>query len=199
MTGTDYLQLSHMTRQERFPKIFDRTVELAPDARRVLSFGCSTGEEAQALARRFPGAEVVGVDIDRYSVETARRNNEFKDRVFYHDELGGTGKFDLCTCLMVLFMMETPIPKDRMEATLRQIDRHLNPGAVLVLYTTEYPFEETSVYAGYETIRSWPREHNRNGKTYYNGYFRKKSESMVVRPSRRLFPWLYWRTSPIAA
>lgn len=188
---TEHCQLSHMTRAERFPKIFDSAVELAPNARRILSFGCSTGEEAQALAVRFPDSEVVGVDIDHYySVQTARRNNKFPDRVFYHDDLGGTGKYDLCTCLMVLFMMDNPIPFERVESTVEQIDRHLNPGAVLMLYTTEHPFEQTKVFKGYSTIRSWKRKHNKNGKTYFNGYFRKHGQ-VLAQPSRKWFPWLY--------
>jgi hypothetical protein len=95
-TAPDFLQLSHQTRAERFPRIFDTVRQLKPDARRILSFGCSTGEECMSLAERFPAAEVVGVEIDQYTVRTARANNRHPGRVFFLDQVGGTGQYDLC-------------------------------------------------------------------------------------------------------
>jgi len=41
---------------------------------RVLDVGCGAGWSTVALATAYPGAEVVGVDVDAPSVETARRN-----------------------------------------------------------------------------------------------------------------------------
>lgn len=168
-----YLQMSHMTKPERFPKIFDSAKEIKPDAKRVLSFGCSTGEEAFALAKRFPEAEIVGVDIDYSSVSTARLKNKEKDRIFFHTELGATGKYDLCTCLMVLFQMDSPIRLKPWDDVLRLIDKHLNPDAVLMLYTSEYNFLQSSIAVNYNIVRDWTRQHNRNGKDYFCGYYRK--------------------------
>jgi trans-aconitate methyltransferase len=172
-TAPDFLQLSHQTRAERFPRIFDTVRQLKPDARRILSFGCSTGEECMSLAERFPAAEVVGVEIDQYTVRTARANNRHPGRVFFLDQVGGTGQYDLCTCLMVLFSLESPIPRERWEATIREIDAHLNPGAVLALYTSEYPFSDSPIASCYESIRAWKRVHDRNQRQYHCGYFRK--------------------------
>jgi 2-polyprenyl-3-methyl-5-hydroxy-6-metoxy-1,4-benzoquinol methylase len=168
-----YLQMSHMTKAERFPVLFDRVKELQPAAKRVLSFGCSTGEEAVSLANRFPDAEIVGVDIDYESVRHAR--NKFgSDRIFFHTDLGATGKYDVCTCLMVLFQMDSPIRFEPWDKTLTTIDKHLNSGAVFALYTSEYNFCQSSVAENYQVIRSWTRVHNRNQKDYFCGYYRKK-------------------------
>jgi SAM-dependent methyltransferase len=69
---------------------------------RVLDLGTGTGLAAFVLARRFPEAEVVGVDVAERMIDTARRNTppELAARVRF--ELGdaarlpfGDGAFDL--------------------------------------------------------------------------------------------------------
>lgn len=172
--GNDgYLQPDHQTREERFPKIFDSVKILKPKAKRVLSFGCSTGEECQALATRFPNAEIVGVDIDHYTIQSARRRNK-NSRIVFHDQLGATGKYDLITCLQVLFCMQSKIPKDRWTSTLVDIDKHLNPGGLLAIYTSEYnPLEVLG--NKYFVKKEWTRIHNKNQKEYFCGYYQKKT------------------------
>lgn len=62
------------TSLERYPEIFDTVAgELRTPAPRLLSFGCSSGEELVSLWRRWPEAEVRGVDINGHSVRAARR------------------------------------------------------------------------------------------------------------------------------
>ncbi len=167
-----YMQPNHMTRKERFPIIFDRAKELQPQAKRVLSFGCSTGEEAQALALRFPDSEIVGVDIDYLSVQKARKDNKSAS-ISFHDELSGLGKFDLVTALMVFFCMEQPIPKDTFKDTLAKLNKHINPGGVLMIYTSDYDPKEV-LGDDYNDIKVFMREHNKNKKQYFNGYYRKR-------------------------
>ena len=48
------------TALNRYPEIFAAAAAAAPDARRILSFGCATGEECVTLADYFPAAEIVG-------------------------------------------------------------------------------------------------------------------------------------------
>ena len=169
-----YCQLNHQTRKNRFPKIYDAAKNLRPDAKRVLSFGCSTGEEVEALAERFPDAELVGMDIDIYSIKTARRNNK-RTNVFFHDSLGATGKYDVITCLQVLFSLEKPLPKDRWESAIREIDAHLNDNGVVLIYTSEFDPAEILTADKYEPLNVWMREHNKKkGSQYFNGYYRKK-------------------------
>lgn len=173
-----YLQPDHMTREERFPLIFDSAKKLKPDAKRVMSFGCSTGEECQALAKRFPEAEIIGLEIDHYTIQTARKKNK-NPKIFFHDEIGGTGTYDLVTALQVFFCMEEPIPRDRMIANLKKIDAHLNPGGVLMLYTCDHDPTEI-LGSDYEPLNVWIREHNKNNKTYWNGYYRKRGGPTVT-------------------
>jgi len=177
-SNPDYLQASHMTKEERFPLIFDSAKKLQPNAKRILSFGCSTGEECQALAKRFDSTvEIVGLDIDHYSVQTARKKNKLPN-LYFTDELGCTGKYDLVTALMVFFCMEEPIPKDRFVNCLKKIDRHLNDGGVLMIYTSDYDPKEV-LGDNYEDLNCWVREHNKNKKQYWNGYYRKKGGTIT--------------------
>ena len=53
---------------------FERALErVEPPPRRALDLGTGTGEGAFAVARRFPDAEVVGVDIAEAMIAAARR------------------------------------------------------------------------------------------------------------------------------
>lgn len=169
----NYCQLSNQTREERFPKIFDSLIELQPDAKRILSFGCSTGEECFALAKRFPKAEIVGLDINHYSLTQARNKNKEKDRVFFTDEVGPTGKYDIITALMVLFGVNEPVPKPNWEQCIEKMDKHLAKDGLLIIYTSEFSFEDTEISRRYKVVRSWIREHNVNKKNYFCGYYRK--------------------------
>jgi SAM-dependent methyltransferase len=59
--------------------------ELAHSPRRILDLGSGTGEPTVALARRWPSAEVIGVDMSPGMVEEARRRlpTDLRDRVRY--------------------------------------------------------------------------------------------------------------------
>lgn len=167
------MQSSHQTRVNRFPKIFSRAKTLCPNPKRILSFGCSTGEECQSIAEIFPNSEIVGIDIDHWAVQKARNNNK-SPRVFFHDDLGATGNYDIVFCLMVLFALEKPISFKMFEKSLKKMDRHLNPGGYLMLYTTDYnPLCTETIRNGYDVLSQWIRIHNRNQQEYYNGYYKK--------------------------
>jgi len=79
---------------------FERALEqVDPPPRRALDLGTGTGMAALAVARRFPGAEVVGVDLADSMIDAARRKT---DRVRF--EVGDAsalrfedGAFDLVT------------------------------------------------------------------------------------------------------
>jgi SAM-dependent methyltransferase len=84
---------------------FERALEqIQPPPRRVLDLGTGTGAAALAVARRFPGTEVVGIDLAESMIAAARRKTgpELADRVRF--EVGDAaalpfedGAFDLVT------------------------------------------------------------------------------------------------------
>lgn len=170
----NWLQASHMTKLNRFPKIFESAKRLQPNAKRILSFGCSTGEECITLAELFPDAEIVGIDIDYHSIRHARKNNKC-DRIHFHTDLGATGQYDLALCLMVFFCLEQPVPLERVTANLKKIDKHLNQDALLMVYTSDHDPALIEEIGKYEPVNVWKHQHNKNQKEYFDGYYRKKA------------------------
>lgn len=69
---------------------------------RILDLACGTGIVTAALARRYPDAEVVGLDVSREMLSVARRRNgranvRFVQLPAEEMETLGTGTFDLVT------------------------------------------------------------------------------------------------------
>ena len=73
----ELLQPWPVTAPDRHPALFALAAErLAGTAEpRILSFGCSTGEEPITLARYLPQARIDGLDINPRNVAEARRKN----------------------------------------------------------------------------------------------------------------------------
>lgn len=168
-----YLQPSGSTKEERYPKIYDNAAKLKPRAKRILSFGCSTGEEVFALAKRFPNADqLIGVDLDHNRVCTARSANK-ANNIFFHDTVGGLGQFDVVTALNVFFCLEKPIPKEQWVKTLNEVTGYVAPNGILMIFKSDYdPMEMLN--ADFRAVNVWNHTHNRNNKDYFCGYYRKK-------------------------
>ena len=92
------------TALDRYPEIFAAAAAAAPDAQRILSFGCSTGEECVTLARYFPNAQIVGTDINPVNLLKARKHRSERIGFVYASDriLTGFGGFDAVFCMTVL-------------------------------------------------------------------------------------------------
>jgi SAM-dependent methyltransferase len=97
--------------------------------RRILDFGCGTGDTEAALAARVPDAEVVGVDVSEVALRVARARHPAA-RFASLAELAGLGAFDLCYVNGVLHHIE---PAKRGEAMTAMFSA-LAPGGRLALY-----------------------------------------------------------------
>ncbi len=62
-----------VTKPNRYPKLFAGARALLGDAPRILSFGCSSGEEVISLREYFPGAQIVGAEINKAMLADCRR------------------------------------------------------------------------------------------------------------------------------
>lgn len=71
----DLYQTNAVTWPDRYPGIFAACRSHIGDGtdRRILSFGCSTGDEVLTLRRYFPAATIVGAEINRRSLAICRR------------------------------------------------------------------------------------------------------------------------------
>ncbi len=121
--------------QEWFPAVpgLVERLEAEPPAR-VLDVGCGTGWSSIAIARGYPKATVVGLDLDEASIAEARTNAEaarVADRTVFEvrnaADPGLDGDFDLVCAFETIHDMADPIGTLRAMRSL-QAER----GAVLV-------------------------------------------------------------------
>ncbi len=111
----------------------DRRLRAAPPAR-VLDLGCGLGASAVALARAYPRAQVLGVDLDQASLTQARAQAAeagVADRVTFAvgdaAQVAAEGPFDLVTVFEALHDIGDPVGALRTARALLAAD-----GSVLV-------------------------------------------------------------------
>lgn len=132
---------------------------------RILSFGCSTGEEILTLKSYLPKAELAGIDINDHRLSQARRKVRDRSiRFWVAGSIGDTdaGTFDAITCLNVLHRPQTlhqwpadPTPYlsfASFERAVLDLDRALRPGGILVLDHMSFNFTDTAVAGNYAAI-----------------------------------------------
>jgi demethylmenaquinone methyltransferase/2-methoxy-6-polyprenyl-1,4-benzoquinol methylase len=109
-----------------------------PRARRVLDLACGTGILTFMLARRYPEAEIIGVDIAAEYLEIARRKaaqDNLRNVIFIHsraEDVQLDGTFD---CIASSYL---PKYAD-LELLIPKLASHLSPGGVLILHDFVYP------------------------------------------------------------
>jgi ubiquinone/menaquinone biosynthesis C-methylase UbiE len=109
-----------------------------PDAPRILDVGTGTGEISLRLAKIFPRATILGIDIIESHLEIARRRSvELGDRITFavadaFELPYADASFDLVVCRHVLQAVPTP------ERVLAELVRVLRPGGVLHLIPEDY-------------------------------------------------------------
>jgi trans-aconitate methyltransferase len=157
---------------------------------RVLSFGCSTGEECVALSSRFPYSTIVGADISRSALATARKRSSRPNIVYLHARPEGLHKhapFDLIFALSVLCRWPELQSVDDsseiysfevFERGVALLDSLLRPGGVLVVHNASYHFMEAQVARGYEQVEGWDLEQEIVDK--FSRHNRRSSESSVA-------------------
>lgn len=129
--------------RKRFRFIEAAVVDNKPQ--RILDVGCGVGKVSLELARRFPGIEIVGVDVDQASIEHARRSLPLENARFLHiAELAPDERFDLVIASEVLEHVENP------EEFLRALRKNLTEQGRLVLTVPNGygPFEILSLVQG---------------------------------------------------
>lgn len=129
-------RLVHVGRNDAFElhDVFARSLgELRP--RRILDLGCGYGKTTFSLKKRWPEAEVIGLDPALPCLRLARRLAT--DRGLAIDWRQGIGEslpfepgsFDLVTITMVLH----EVPPEHIRAILREAKRVLKPGGRLAM------------------------------------------------------------------
>lgn len=162
------------TQMDRYPTLFRFALDTLGDdpSTRLLSFGCSTGEEVFSLRRYFPQAVIWGIDInprniarcraslsrladDRLSFavaasaageEAGSHDAVFAMAVFRHGELGDFPP--LCSHLLRF---------DAFEQALTELAACLKPGGLLFLRHANFRFTDTRLADGFDLLLEAPK------------------------------------------
>src|SRR5262245_59386278 len=148
------------TALNRYPEIFAAAAAVAPSAQRILSFGCSTGEECVTLAEYFPNAQIIGTDINPLNLLKARKHRSERIRFVYAADrvLRGFGGFDAVFCMAVFrpTWKHKPVadayPFDRFAERALFLESLVRPGGLLVIHGATYRFGDTAHQCSYETV-----------------------------------------------
>ena len=150
------------TSEDRYPQLFDALAERLAHlpSPRILSFGCSTGEEVSAMRQRMPHARIVGIDLNPRSIGIARRRdpNPLSDyRVASAPQ--DPDRFDAVLALAVfrhgLLESERPgdcaarLPFPRFAEGVAKLDAVLEPGGWFALWNAHFRFADAPAAAQY--------------------------------------------------
>lgn len=165
-------QLTSTTGENRYPELFNETrnalKEFDDNRFTLLSFGCSTGEECFTLHNYFPESWIIGADINNSNLRKAKARNIFDNVKFIYstpERIEQEGPYHVIFCLSVLCRWEDTkhvencahiYAFEKFEATARSLSDRLHPGGLLVIYNSNFRFEETTVFAdhNYEIVHS---------------------------------------------
>jgi SAM-dependent methyltransferase len=160
----------YFTRPDRYPWLFGfAAARLAtrPDLR-ILSFGCSRGEEVFSLRRYFPTATLKGIDINPRKIARcqARARAEHSANITFAVAATTQGEptaaYDAIFCLAVLCNGDLTTSGAECCAPLLHFDkfdwlvgdfaRCLKPGGLLALHTTNFRFCDTRVARDFDVV-----------------------------------------------
>ena len=190
-------QTTPFTAEDRYPELFDMAARLAPEAKRILSFGCSTGEELDALRRRFTRAEIVGAEINPRCRRIAARRTSGDPRIKVVPPREIDGPFDVIFVLAVfqrephkINEMDTQdisshYPFARFDAALSDLVGRLSRGGLLCVSNSQYRVEDSSISRELEPVKQSPeapgpffaRDGRRLGEASGRSIFRQRDPS----------------------
>lgn len=157
--------------EDRYPALFDAlAANLArKDAPRILSFGCSGGEEVRALRRRMPGAAIIGVDVNPRALARARRADRHPGSAYHLGDSPPPGEpFDAVLALAVfrhgalerdgLDSSADVLPFARAAEVFARIDAALKPGGLLAFGNANFRIADLPGGDHYALVSDFPEE-----------------------------------------
>jgi SAM-dependent methyltransferase len=158
------------TAENRYPVLFRFVRDHLGDGadRRILSFGCSTGEEVFSLRRYFPIARIKGVDINRRNIRGCRaRLARMGGDPGLSFEIAGSAVAEPTACYDAVFAMavfrhgglgkatarcDHLIKFGDFEQSVGELSRSLKPRGLLVLRHANFRFGDTATALAFERI-----------------------------------------------
>jgi SAM-dependent methyltransferase len=128
---------------------------------KILSFGCSTGEEIVTIRSIFPDADLYGCEIEPVALHEAMATTGHLATIFKSDRaaIRDHGPFDLINCASVLCLdpptdMQKLFPPEDFDELLSVLDSALRPGGIIALTNASYRFYDSALAPHYDPVRS---------------------------------------------
>ena len=160
-------QEASTTEYNRHPDIFNFLKEKYKDKNiKILSFGCSTGEECVSLNKYLPNASILGVDINKKSLAKAKQNNSRQNISYKYCEpnkISNLGKFDVVIAISVLCKHPEAIyldeltkiyPFERYEEMVNKLDTIVKENGLLIIRSSNYIFSDVKISNKYKSIEN---------------------------------------------
>ncbi|SMG42239.1 Methyltransferase domain-containing protein [Marivirga sericea] len=158
----DQHQLTSTTKYNRYPKIFSAMQEYVtrhwPEQEiKILSYGCSEGEECFSVNEYLKESSILGVDINKSNLLKAKKKNDTKNIKFAestHSNIETGGKYHAILCMSVLCRWEDTkdmnncekiYPFRKFEETVSFLSDQLLENGILIIYNSNFMFEQTEV------------------------------------------------------
>lgn len=188
-------QTTPLTYMNRYPVIFSACRDYFKDREniKILSYGCSTGEEVLTLRKYFSNANIVGAEINKHSLKVCR-SLPVDDKITFINstpsEIKKSGKFDIIFCMAVLQRTPDTITKqgitslkkiypfEKFEEQIIELDSYVKKGGLMVVHFSQYSFEDTIVSSKYKALGEY------NQDEYRSAVFDKNS-NLIKEPTSR--------------
>jgi SAM-dependent methyltransferase len=159
------------TLPDRYPEVFAFVRAEIGDAPqvRLLSFGCSTGDEVASLRHYFPRARIRGIDISRGNIRECRKRDDLANVPDVDFVQAGSvegeppSHYDAIFCMAVLrhggLAGRAPgscahlISFQAFERTVTELSECLKPGGLFVIEHSNFRFADTTVSMAFDCIR----------------------------------------------
>lgn len=186
-------QTTPLTFMNRYPEIFAASKDYFNNKKelKILSYGCSTGEEVLTLRQYFPTAHIIGADINKQSLAICKRRTVDEKITFIYStpsELKKFGPYDAIFCMAVLqrkphYIAEKGIsslkkiyPFEKFEKQIIELDQLIKLQGLLIVHYTQYSLQDTCVASKYKVLGSYHQN------DYSSPVFDKNSE-LIKNPS----------------
>jgi SAM-dependent methyltransferase len=152
---------THTTTEfNRYPDIFEYISINYPKINKILSFGCSSGEECFTLKEKyFKESNIIGVDLNLEILEKAKDNNKYNDICFYNS-INDINEVDCIFAMSVFCKWPESDGLDHnhiysfaeFNKAINLLDNKLKPGGIFVIYNSNYYFQDTEISVKYNPI-----------------------------------------------
>lgn len=190
--GRYYHQQVIFTSHNRYPLVFRACADYLASIKnpRILSFGCSTGEEVFSIGDHIPDAQIVGVDINNWCLKQCRKKYKNPKFSFHHrlsEEFEVSVGFDAIFCMAVFQRTENRTNNDnsvavgfrfdQFEQEVNLLDGKLKSGGLLIIDQSDFSFTDTVCSEKYTPLVSFERNRIVRNRPLFDRNNRKVAES----------------------